>query len=65
MKDREIQCVYYLAEHDCEIGHDGTFRKACQKCPDYTPLRGAKPARKNLKRDKLHKARKKDYRDWD
>lgn len=59
-KDREIVCEYYQCEEVCGKQHEGTFRKACQKCADYRPVKGRHPARLNLKRQKLEAARKKD-----
>ena len=32
MKDREIQCIYYICEGYCSIGREGSFRKKCQTC---------------------------------
>ena len=57
MRDREISCVSYLYEGKCAKGHKGLFRKTCQTCPDYVAVRGGRPARKNLKREKLEKIR--------
>ena len=55
MKDRYVQCKYYLNEGNCEKGHKGTFYRACQKCADYTPLKGKKPTKKNLRKQKIYK----------
>lgn len=52
MKDREIACIYYLAEKNCKLGKEGTFRKKCQVCKDYCPRKGGKPARVNNRRKK-------------
>lgn len=49
-KDREITCIHYKYEGCCDLGHEGTFRKACQKCKQYKALKGGKPARRNLKK---------------
>lgn len=51
-KDREVQCEYYIYEGHCSKGHDGIFKKTCQKCKDYHMKKGAKPRRKNLKQEK-------------
>lgn len=50
MKDREIQCRYYLYETNCLKGHKGTFRKQCQFCKDYIPKVGGRPRRKDLRK---------------
>lgn len=67
MKDRETACVYYLCEGECSKGREGTFRKYCQRCKLYTPLAGAEPARKDLRRKKREDARRKDkkFDRWD
>ena len=62
-KDREIACESYVCEGNCSKGKDGTFRKACQTCSSYRPIRGGQPARKNLKREKTEKFMK-DKRNW-
>lgn len=62
-KDREITCIHYKCEGCCDLGHEGTFHKACQKCKQYKALKGGKPARRNLKREKKEKFEK-DRRNW-
>lgn len=56
MKEREIACQYYQFEKSCSIGKEGTFWKSCQHCSKYVPIKGGKPARKNLKKEKIQKA---------
>ena len=34
-KTREIACVHYLCEGNCDLGKDGIFRGHCQTCPSY------------------------------
>lgn len=68
MKNREIACIYYLCEGECQKGRKGTFRKACQHCDLYSPISGGEPARKDLRRKKREDARRKDMRKenrWD
>ena len=60
-KDREVVCKYYECEGKCKKGRKGTFRYYCQKCNKYDPIKGRKPARKNLRRAKLEKLRKEGY----
>lgn len=64
MKDREIACMYYINEGNCSKGREGTFRKACQTCDKYRALKGGKPARRNLKKEKEQKYQK-DRRNWE
>ena len=63
-KDREVACVYYINEGNCSKGREGTFRHACQTCSKYQALKGGRPRRKDLKREKLEKASK-DKRSWE
>ena len=62
-KDREIACIHYINEGNCALGKEGTFRHQCQTCKTYKALRGGKPARPNLKRDKRERFEK-DKRNW-
>ena len=68
-KERERVCIYYQCEGGCLKGREGTFRDYCQTCDKYAPLKGAKPARKNLKKQKLADARnreiKREMKGWD
>lgn len=34
---RNAMCRYYIEEGNCEVGKEGTFNKACQKCRMYSP----------------------------
>ena len=54
-KDRERACERYKNEGNCSKGHEGTFRKSCQTCKDYSAKKGSFPCRKNLKREKTIK----------
>ena len=63
MKDRELACIHYKCEGKCDLGHDGTFRKACQHCKQYKPVKGGQPARRNLKKEKMRKLAN-DRRNW-
>ena len=60
--EREVACVYYKWEGECEKGREGTFRKACQTCKKYKAKKGNLPARKNLKRQKIEKIREHDMK---
>ena len=63
-RDREIACKSYQYEGCCKKGRGGRFRKDCQTCSKYDPVRGGQPARKNLKREKNEKFNK-DRRNWE
>ena len=63
MKDREIACVHYKAEGNCDLGKDGTFRGHCQTCPTYSPLRHGRPARTDNRRQKAERIMRKER--WD
>ena len=64
MKDREIACIHYVCEGNCDLGKEGTFRKQCQICRVYRPIPGGRPARPNLKHQKKEKFAK-DRRNWE
>lgn len=59
-KDREIQCKHYICEGNCDLGKEGTFRKACQTCKTYSALRGGKPARTDNRRQKMDRIMRKE-----
>lgn len=62
MKDREIACKYYECEGVCLKGREGTFRKKCQTCDKYDPMRGGQPARKDLRRQKKERNDRKEVK---
>jgi hypothetical protein len=62
MKDREVQCKFYLNEKNCLKGREGTFKKKCQTCDKYIPLPGGKPARTDNRRQKMDRIRRKEDR---
>ena len=64
MKDREIACVHYIAENNCDLGKDATFRGHCQTCPSYSALKGGKPARTDNRKHKLDKISRKELRNY-
>ena len=43
-KTREIACIHYICEGECDLGKEGTFRKHCQVCRTYKKKPGGKPA---------------------
>ena len=62
-KTREIACVHYKAEGNCDLGKDGTFRGHCQICSSYSPLRHGRPARTDTRRQKAERIMRKER--WD
>lgn len=62
-KDGFIKCEYYLNEGNCSKGREGTFYHSCQHCDLYKAVRGAAPAKKNLKKQKLQKAKESAAKD--
>lgn len=58
MKDREVACQFYICEGNCSKGKEGTFRKACQTCNKYNPIKGGRPARVDNRRKKMDKIMK-------
>lgn len=64
-KTREIQCIHYICEGNCDLGKEGTFRKHCQTCKTYKKLPGGKPARTDTRKQRkeaIDKKAMKDYR---
>lgn len=66
MKTREIVCQYYTYEGGpCKKrGIDAHFRKECQTCKYWNPLKGAKPARTDNRRSKKEKINKREMRNY-
>jgi hypothetical protein len=60
MRTREIKCIHYVAEGSCDLGHKGTFNKACQHCKQYRAAKGTAPRRVDTRRRKLDKINKRD-----
>ena len=63
MKDREIVCLFYNYEGNCSKGREGTFNHKCQTCDKYTPKPGARPRRKDLRKNKKYIKDKRNYSD--
>lgn len=61
-KTKEVACIHYVCEGNCDLGKEGTFRKACQTCKTYKKLPGGKPARTDNRRRKMDKISKKEMR---
>ena len=59
-RTREIACIHYKCEHNCDLGKDACFRGLCQTCPTYKKLPGGKPARVDNRRKKMDKIIKRE-----
>lgn len=62
-RDREIACIHYISEGECDLNKEGTFRKQCQKCRQYRKLPGGKPARTDSRRQRQERRMRKEK--WD
>ena len=60
MITREIPCIHYICEGNCDLGKQGTFRKKCQTCTTYKKKPGAKPARTDNRKQKLDRIYRKE-----
>lgn len=60
MITREIPCIHYICERNCDLSKQGTFRKKCQTCPTYKKKPGAKPARTDNRKQKLDRIYRKE-----
>ena len=63
-KTREIQCIHYICEGNCDLGKEGTFYKQCQICRTYKKLPGGKPARIDNRRQKQERIMRKEKYDY-
>lgn len=59
-KERGV-CIHYKYEGCCDLGKDCKFWGHCQTCQSWKKKPGAGPARPNLKRKKLERARQKEW----
>ena len=66
MKDREIICKYYTyAGGPCDKrGISVHFCKECQTCKKYEPIKGGRPARPDLRREKDARRLRKEKFDY-
>lgn len=62
MKDREIACIHYLCEGQCDLNKEGTFRKHCQTCKSYKKKPGGKPARTDTRKKRQFRIDKRELR---
>lgn len=60
MKDREIQCKFYICNGKCEKNKKANFYGICQHCGLYEKKKGAKANRTDLRRKKIDKIIKKE-----
>lgn len=59
-KTREIQCIHYVCEHNCNLGKDACFYGLCQTCPTYKQKPGGKPARLDTRKQRLEREKRKE-----
>ena len=59
-RSREIACKNYICEGNCSKGREGTFRKRCQTCNLYFPIKGGRPSRKDNRRQKNERKNRKE-----
>ena len=59
-KGREIACIHYKCEGECDLGQEASFRGHCQICPTYKKLPGGKPARTDNRRQKMDRIMRKE-----
>ena len=60
MEDREIACVHYIAENNCDLGKDATFRGHCQTCPTYSAIKHGRPARIDTRKQRAARTMRKE-----
>lgn len=60
MKTREVQCIHYVCEGNCDLKKEGTFYKKCQTCKTYKKKPGARPARTDTRRQRAERAMQKE-----
>ena len=63
-KNREIACIHYICEENCDLGKDGTFRKHCQVCKTYKKQPGGRPARTDLRKKKADAISRRERADY-
>ena len=64
MKTREIACIHYKAEHNCDLGKEGTSDKQSQTCKSYSDIRDGKHARTDNRRKKQERIMRKEKYDY-
>lgn len=62
-KTREIACIHYKCEGNCDLGKDADFYGHCQTCKTYRKLPGGKPARTDDRRQRQERRMRKEK--WD
>lgn len=62
-KTREIACIHYKCEGNCDLGKDADFYGHCQICKTYKKLPGGKPARTDDRRQRQERRMRKEK--WD
>ena len=62
-KTREIACIHYIHEHNCDLGKEAEFYGHCQTCKTYKKRPGGKAARTDNRKQKLDRIMRKEK--WD
>ena len=60
-KTREIVCIHYVCEHNCDLGKDACFYGLCQTCPAWKKKPGAKPNRTDNRKQKRERGLRRDF----
>ena len=61
-KTREVACIHYCFEGNCDLGKEGTFRRHCQTCKTYKAVKGGKPARTDTRGKRIERAERRERR---
>lgn len=62
-KTREIACIHYKYNGNCDLGKKADFYGHCQICKTYRKLPGGKPARTDDRRQRQERRIRKEK--WD
>ena len=59
-KTREIACIHYVCNRNCDLGKEADFYGHCQTCKTYRAKPGGKPARTDNRRQKMDRILRKE-----
>lgn len=65
MRDREIACIHYIHNGNCDLGKKAEFYGLCQTCKSYSAKRGSQPARTDNRKQKMERIMKKERNRYD
>lgn len=63
-RTREIACIHYIHEHNCDLGKEAEFYGHCQICKSYSAKKGGRPARVDRRKQKQEKINKKELKSY-